>query len=130
MVSAIDDARRVLLDSIAARVFPAATVHVGSSAGVLWRDALGTLTFAAAAHPVAETTAFDLASLTKPVATTTIVMDLIGDGPLRLDEPLAGCFPEWRGADRESVSVRDLLEHTSGLPARLLDPPPSGRREF
>ena len=57
-------------------------------------------------------------------------MDLVRRGALRLDERLAACFSEWRGVDRESVAVRDLLEHSSGLPARLVDPPPAGRREF
>ena len=64
------------------------------------------------------------------VATTTIVMDLIDAGALRLDEPLTRCFPEWRGPDRESVTVRDLLEHSTGLPPRLLEAPPATRREF
>jgi CubicO group peptidase (beta-lactamase class C family) len=129
-VSAIDQARRVVLDAIAARVFPAAVVNVGSSAAALWREALGALTFAPEAVATVETTPFDLASLTKVVATTTVVMDLIDAGVLRLDEPLTGCFPEWRGLDRESVSVQDLLDHSSGLPARLLEAPPATRREF
>ena len=127
---ATDEARRVLLDAIAARVFPSAVVHVGSSGGPLWRDRLGTRTFEAESAPVTQTTAYDLASLTKPIATTTVVMDLVRRGALRLDERLAACFSEWRGVDRESVAVRDLLEHSSGLPARLVDPPPAGRREF
>jgi CubicO group peptidase (beta-lactamase class C family) len=129
-VSAIDQARRVVLDAIAARVFPAAVVNVGSSTAVLWHEALGMLTFAPEAVPTAETTPFDLASLTKVVATTTVVMDLIGPGALGLDEPLTACFPEWRGQDRESVSVRDLLDHSGGLPPRLLEAPPHTRREF
>jgi CubicO group peptidase (beta-lactamase class C family) len=119
-----------MLDAIAARVFPAAVVNVGSSAAVLWHQALGALTFAPEAVPTAEATPFDLASLTKVVATTTIVMDLIDAGALRLDEPLTRCFPEWRGPDRESVTVRDLLEHSTGLPPRLLEAPPATRREF
>jgi CubicO group peptidase (beta-lactamase class C family) len=129
-VSAIDEARRVVLDAIAARVFPGAVVNVGSSVAVLWHEALGALTFTAEPVPTAKTTPFDLASLTKVVATTTVVMDLVVVGALRVDEPLTTCFPEWRGADRESVSVRDLLEHSSGLPPRLLDAPPATRREF
>ena len=130
LLMATDEARRVLLDAIAARVFPSAVVHVGSSGGLLWRDRLGTRTFEAESVPVTQTTAYDLASLTKPIATTTVVMDLVRRGALRLDERLAACFSEWRGVDRESVAVRDLLEHSSGLPARLVDPPPAGRREF
>jgi CubicO group peptidase (beta-lactamase class C family) len=57
-------------------------------------------------------------------------MDLIDAGALRLDEPLTGCFPDWQGPDRESVLVRDLLEHSAGLSPRLLDTPPATRREF
>jgi CubicO group peptidase (beta-lactamase class C family) len=104
--------------------------EVGESGGVLWREAFGTLTFDAGARPAAADTIFDLASLTKPVATTMIAMQLVAGGSLDLDEALASSFDEWRGADRESVTVRDLLEHASGLPARLVDQPPGDRREF
>src|SRR5262245_27162911 len=74
---------------------------------------------------------FDLASLTKVIATTPVVMDLARTGALRLDDETSRYFAEWRGADREGVTIRDLLEHASGLPARLMDrPPDGGRREF
>jgi serine-type D-Ala-D-Ala carboxypeptidase len=129
-VSPIERARQVLLDAITARIFPAAVVNIGTSAKELWHEALGALTFAPGAVHTAETTPFDLASLTKVVATTTVVMELLDTGALRLDEPLTGCFPEWQGADRASVSVQDLLEHSSGLPARLIETPPGTRREF
>lgn len=129
-MKATDDARRLLLDAIEARVFPSAVAQVGSSGGLLWRDTLGTRTFEAQSAPVTQTTPYDLASLTKPIATTTVVMDLVRGGALRLDECLTACFSEWRGVDRESVAVRDLLEHSSGLPVRLVDLPPTGRREF
>src|SRR5258706_10865541 len=75
-------------------------------------------------------TPFDLASLTKVIATTTVVMELVRTGALDLGEPLSAFFGDWRGRDRDVVTVRDLLEHASGLPARLLDAPPAGRREF
>jgi CubicO group peptidase (beta-lactamase class C family) len=129
-VSAIEQARRVVRDAIVERIFPAAAVNIGSSTAVLWHEAFGGLTFAPGAVQTAENTLFDLASLTKVVATTTVVMDLIDSGALRLDQLLTGCFSEWRGPDRESVSVRELLEHSSGLPPRLLEPPPATRREF
>jgi serine-type D-Ala-D-Ala carboxypeptidase len=129
-VSAVDNARRVLLDGIEAGVFPAAVAEVGSSGGALWHQALGTLTFEPRAFPADETTPFDLASLTKVIATTTVIMDLVATGRIRLDDPIATSLPEWRGADRESVTVQDLLEHTSGLPGRLLEPPASSVREL
>ena len=127
--SAFDGARRVLERAIAARTFPAAAVDVGSTAGTLWQDAVGTLT-ADPFHAAAIDTPFDLASLTKVLATTTVLMQLMATGRLQLDDRVAAFFEDWRGADRASVTVRDLLEHASGLPARLVDPPPASRREF
>ena len=129
MASYPDDARQVLHKAIADRVFPGAVANVGSSGGVLWHEPFGTLTFGGAV-PVATTTPFDLASLTKVLVTTTVVMELVRTGRIRLDERAADCFPEWRGPDREPVTIQDLLEHASGLPARLVDAPPSSRREF
>jgi CubicO group peptidase (beta-lactamase class C family) len=113
-------ARLVLEGALGSRVFPTATVDVGSSVGSLWQDALDT----------SLDTPFDLASLTKPIATTTIVMDLVHKDLLSLEEPLARSVTEWLGDDRSEVTVRDLLEHASGLAARLVDAPPIGRREF
>ncbi|MFI5179276.1 MAG: serine hydrolase domain-containing protein [Vicinamibacterales bacterium] len=124
-----DDAHRVLADARAARVFPAAVAEVGDSADVLWRDAFGTQTFDEGT-PIDVHTPFDLASLTKVIATTTVVMHLVDTAALALDEPIWASFPEWRGPDRGPAVVRDLLEHSSGLAARLLDAPPAGRREF
>jgi serine-type D-Ala-D-Ala carboxypeptidase len=116
----LTDARDVLARAIERGVFPAATVDVGNSAGPLWQDALA-LPF---------DTLFDLASLTKPVATASIVMHLISARRLALEDELSHRFTEWTGPDRAGVTVRDLLEHSSGLAARLLDRAPTGRREF
>ena len=114
------DARDVLTRAVAAGLFPAATVDVGNSAGPLWQDAIAT----------PPDTLFDLASLTKPIATGSLVMKLLGERRIALDDRVAAGFREWLGPDRESVTIRDLLEHSSGLAARLVEPPPTGRREF
>ena len=129
-MSGVQEARGVLADAIAGGVFPGAAADVGTSAGTLWQDALGTLTFDEATPPPTLHTPFDLASLTKVIATTSVIMRLVYERRLRLGEPVASLFPEWRGADREHATVQDLLEHASGLSARLIDPPPRGRREF
>ncbi len=126
----VDAARRVIADAVAARVFPAASVDVGASGGVLWREALGTLTFADESPAAADTTPFDLASLTKPLATTSVAMQLVHEDRVRFDEPVASSFAEWRGAGREAATLKDLFEHASGLPARLIDAYPASRREF
>ena len=127
--TAANDAARVIHEAIGGRVFPAATVEVGDSAGVHWSEAFGTRTFEAGV-PVTLNTPFDLASLTKVIATTTLMMSLVEGGRVRLDEQLSAIFAEWIGPDRAEVTVRDLLEHASGLPARLVDVPPASRREF
>jgi CubicO group peptidase (beta-lactamase class C family) len=66
---------------------------------------------------VSADTIFDLASLTKVVATTTIALELVAHQALDLDAPVSRSVVEWRAADRSGVSIRDLLEHSSGLPA-------------
>ena len=103
---------------------------IGASAGTIWQEALGALTFDDTSPPATLLTPFDLASLTKPIATTSVIMRLVREGHVRLDEPVASFFSEWRGADRDRATVEDLLEHSSGLSARLIDSPPRGRREF
>jgi len=130
MAPGFDAARRVLADAIRARVFPAATVDVGSSAGPIWQDALGTLSFDAGVSPAVLDTPFDLASLTKPIATTSVLMQLVAAGAVTLAGRASSSFPEWTGADRQDVTTADLLEHASGLSPRLLDTPPLSRREF
>ena len=129
-MSATAAAAAVVRGAIGAHTFPAATVDVGNSRGPLWRDAFGTLTFDDHAAVTTFDTVFDLASLTKPMATATLAMNLVAGGRLQLGDPVAALFEEWRGRDREHVTIRDLLEHASGLPPRLVDPPGETRREF
>jgi CubicO group peptidase (beta-lactamase class C family) len=112
-------ARAVLAGAIARRACPAASVEVGTSAGPVWREALGTLTWDDDAPRAEVGTVFDLASLTKVIATTTVTMRLVEDGALGLDTRVADALASWRGHDREAVTVRDLLEHASGLTSHL-----------
>jgi CubicO group peptidase (beta-lactamase class C family) len=123
-------ARTLLGGAVRDRVFPAAVAEVGSRAGVRWREGFGRLTFDLSAPPADERTVFDLASLAKPMATTSIVLQLVSARALSLDDRVSRFFDEWRGEDRVGVTVQDLLEHSSGLAARLVDAAPDGRREF
>lgn len=127
----IEQARHLISGAIAARLFACATVHVGSSRQVLWTEAFGSRFFDSAS-PATPETWFDLASLTKPLATTSITLDLASRGVLSLDEPVARSIPAWRGDDRQPVTIADLMEHASGLPARLPqgEPLPTTRGEF
>lgn len=120
----------LLRSSIAVRMFPAASVEVGSGTHVLWRESFGTLTFDAGSGPATSGTIFDLASLTKPLAATAVALELVETSKWSLEDPVSAHAPEWLGMDRADVSLADLLEHTAGLSARLLDLPPEDRREF
>jgi serine-type D-Ala-D-Ala carboxypeptidase len=62
-------------------------------------------------------TVYDLASLTKVVATTTLAMQAVSEGKLQLDDPVQRYLPDFRGAAKERVTVRHLLTHSSGLRA-------------
>jgi CubicO group peptidase (beta-lactamase class C family) len=110
---------RIIERAVVDRAFPAAVVETGTTEGVVWRQAFGTLTYELDSPPTREDTTFDLASLTKVIATTTIAMRAVDEGRIGLDERVAGRLPHWRGADRERVTIADLLEHASGLTAYL-----------
>jgi serine-type D-Ala-D-Ala carboxypeptidase len=108
---------RVLGDALDARVCSALTAEIGTAAGVAWQFADGRLAFEASAAPVNIDTVFDLASLTKVLATTTLALEHVVAGRLDLDAVVRDVIAEWRGGDRTDVRVNDLLAHASGLPA-------------
>lgn len=114
-----DSARAVLQRAIDEQAFPAAVVEVGTAYEPTWREAFGRLTFDAAAAATREDTIFDLASLTKVMATTPMVMQQVERGALGLDDRVGRFIPQWLGADREDVTIRDLLAHCGGLTAYL-----------
>ncbi len=110
---------RLLQSAIAVHAFPAAVIEVGRRDRVLWRQPFGRLTFEADASPTTGETIFDLASLTKVIATTTLTMRAVDAAVLSLDDRVGHFLSAWRGADRETVTIRDLLAHASGLTAYL-----------
>lgn len=126
-----DIARTLITAAVAERAFPAAVVEVGSGTEVLWREAFGRLSYDPDAELARDDTVFDLASLTKVLATAPLVMQQLERGAIALDDPVSRFINEWRGADRESVTIRDLLSHTSGLTGYLpLYRDHQGRVEF
>jgi CubicO group peptidase (beta-lactamase class C family) len=112
-------AREILISAIEARAFPAAVIEIGDSGQLLWREGFGRLSFASDAPPALDDTIFDLASLTKVLSTAALVMRQVERGALDLDDSVARYLPLWRSADRVTVTIRDLLSHSSGLPAHL-----------
>ena len=65
--------------------------------------------------PMTRDTIFDLASLTKPIATTTAILLLVAEGKLELDAPVAKVLPAFAERDKEEVTLRQLLTHSAGL---------------
>jgi CubicO group peptidase (beta-lactamase class C family) len=99
-------------------IYPGAVVVVGRRDTVLYSRGFGHLTWSGKApRPDPESTRWDLASLTKVVATTSAVLVLVERGKVDLDAPVARYLPRFSGDGRDLVTVRMLLDHTSGLPA-------------
>jgi CubicO group peptidase (beta-lactamase class C family) len=65
--------------------------------------------------PMRRDTIFDLASLTKPIATTTAIMLLVDEGSISLDDPVAKSLPSFADRGKEAVTIRQLLSHCAGL---------------
>ena len=105
----------VINDAIAERKLPGAVVVVGRGDTVVLRKAYGNRALQPAREPMTLDTVFDLASLTKVVATTPAVMRLVEDGKVRLADPVAAFIPEFAKYGKDRVTVRDLLTHMSGL---------------
>ena len=108
----IDD---VVREAIAAKKLPGAVVVVGRGDTIVWRKAYGERAVQPSHEPMTLDTIFDMASLTKVVATTPAVMKLVEDGKIRLTDPVASFIPEFGKYGKDRVTVRDLLTHTSGL---------------
>ena len=112
------DAFSILEEAIAARAFPACSLAVTFRGELVACKALGRFTYDPASPGVITSNIFDLASLTKVVATTAMAMFLYERGLVDLEAPVTAITPEFAGDDkRRDVTVRMLLAHNSGLPA-------------
>ncbi len=112
-----EHSRRVLADAIAARVFPGAVVEVGTHDRAVTTLAMGRLSYEGLSPGVAADTIYDLASLTKVLATAAVAAGLVERRVIRLDHPVRHWLAGWAGTDRQQVTLRHLLGHASGLPA-------------
>jgi CubicO group peptidase (beta-lactamase class C family) len=127
---------KLMNDAIAARTVPGGVVVIGHAGKVVFHQAYGLRKLAgepgldgspAPAEPMTEDTIFDIASLTKCLATATAVMQLYEQGKVAFDDPVQKYLPDFNAANdpqRAKVTVRMLLTHTSGEPedVRLDDP--------
>jgi len=98
-------------------VFPGAALLVEHTGRTVHHAAYGWACLLPDRDPATVDTLYDLASLTKPIATATAVALLVADGRLGLDDPLEQFVPELTQAELRQATIRHLLNHTSGLPA-------------
>ena len=105
----------LVAEAIARHELPGAVVLAGRGSQILYKRAFGNRAVVPAVEPMTVDTIFDLASLTKVVATTTAVMLLVEDGRLRLSDRVSDHVPGFERYGKGRITIRHLLTHTSGL---------------
>lgn len=111
--------RRMMETALAEEAFTGAAVEFGGSSGARLRAYVGHEGRLRTSRVIDDHSYFDLASLTKVMATTPVIKMLVAADTIALTDPIARWLSEWRGPDRESVTLSSLLTHASGLPAHL-----------
>lgn len=94
---------------------PGAVVCIGNRKGIVLQRAYGFRSLQPTREPMRTDTLFDLASLTKPIATATSIMVLLEEGKVRLRDPVQTYLPEFANNGKQSITVNQLLTHTGGL---------------
>ncbi|MBA2115263.1 exo-beta-N-acetylmuramidase NamZ domain-containing protein [Bremerella alba] len=94
---------------------PGCVVVVACGGKVIYKKAHGNRRVEPSVEPMTIDTVFDMASLTKPIVTATSILQLVESGQVDLNAPVANYLPEFRGHDKETITIKQLLIHTSGL---------------
>ena len=111
-LAAIDD---VVAEGLLYERMPGCVVLVGYRGRTAWLKSYGSRQVKPDVVPMTTDTVFDLASLTKPIATATSILLLVEDGLVELDAPAATYIPEFGVEGKEVITIRQLLTHQSGL---------------
>ena len=104
-------------DAVQRGIFPGAVLLVGARGRILLNEAFGYASLRPRRNPMSRKTRFDLASLTKPLATTTALMLLVQDGKIRLSDAVSRWIPSFQGGEKARLRVFHLLNHSSGFRA-------------
>ncbi len=122
----VDD---ILEQAVATGQVPGAVVLVGHKGEVVYRRAFGSRSLEPRREPMTLDTIFDLASLTKSIATAPSIMRMVQLGQIRLNDPVAHYLPEFGRNGKEEITIRQLLTHFSGLRDDIdLNPPWQGKQ--
>ncbi len=104
-------------DAVAQGVFPGAVVLVSKDGEIVFEQAFGSRSLIPEKTPLKASTIFDLASLTKPLATTIAIMILVREKKIRLDDQITRFIPMFGVFGKSTATFRQMLNHSSGLPA-------------
>ncbi len=115
MLSRLGGVDSIIEQAVADGNIPGAVLVVGHDGAVIYRKAYGSRALEPKREPMTLDTVFDLASLTKVIATTTAMMQLVEQGKVRMNDPVAKYLPEFAQNDKEDITVRQLMTHYSGL---------------
>ncbi len=107
---------RIIALGIATKKFPGAVVIAGHNGHIVFQKAYGNRSLTPVPEAMTEDTIFDVASLTKVLATAPAVMQLYEQGRFRLNDPVAKYLPEFAVNGKQDITIRQLLTHYSGLP--------------
>jgi uncharacterized protein YbbC (DUF1343 family)/CubicO group peptidase (beta-lactamase class C family) len=114
-VRKLDAIEPLVTEAIAGKKLPGAVVLVGRGEKTLYQKAIGNRALVPSAEPMTFDTIFDVASLTKVVATTTSVMILLEEGRIRLSDRVSSFVPGFERYGKADITVRHLMTHASGL---------------
>ena len=106
----------ILVAAIRDSAFPAAQLAVVKDGIMVYNRSFGTYTYEPASREISSSTLFDVASVTKVIATTSAMMKLYDEGRLSLSDPVSRYIPQFSGGKKDSVTIRHLLTHSAGLP--------------
>lgn len=114
-MQAFERAEQAIQAAIDKRQIPGAVLVAGTGSRIVYRKAYGDKALLPTTRPMAVDTVFDLASLTKPIATATSVMVLVDQGKIRVSDPVTIYLPEFAPAGKDAITIEMLLLHRGGL---------------
>jgi uncharacterized protein YbbC (DUF1343 family)/CubicO group peptidase (beta-lactamase class C family) len=115
----LEGIRSVVEDAISKKETPGAVVLIGHHGRIVYKQAFGHRAVEPRLLPMTTDTIFDMASLTKVMATTPAIMQLFEQGRIRLDDPVTAYWPEFGANGKEHITILELMTHYSGLPPDL-----------
>ena len=110
------NAQLILKNAIESKVFPGAQISISKDGKSLFNGCLGSFTYDKETSLVSNSSIYDVASLTKVLVTTPIIMKLIEQKKLSLDQKVSHFYPQFYGDGKENITIKNLLTHSSGIP--------------